>query len=85
MGRADHWVGHTNNVICDRCGFKFKAGELRRTWDGLWVCREDWEPRHPQDYVKGVRDIQKPVLSRPEAPDIFTASAVALTMWGDGK
>jgi hypothetical protein len=84
MGRADHWVAGENNVVCDRCGFKFKASELKKTWDGLWVCEQDWEPRHPQDFVKGVMDDQKPVLSRPEGPDEFTAEAQTLTMWGDG-
>ena len=26
------------NAICDRCGFKFKASELKKTWDNLYVC-----------------------------------------------
>jgi hypothetical protein len=83
MGRSDHWVPGQNNVICDRCGMKFKSGDLLKTWDGLWVCRSDWEPRHPQDFVKGVKDLQKPSLSRPEAPDVFVPDAVALTVWPD--
>lgn len=35
------------------------------------VCPKDWEPRHPQDFVKGVRDNQSVPVSRPEAPDAF--------------
>lgn len=27
--------------------------ESKKTWDGLRVCPEDYEPRHPQDFVKG--------------------------------
>jgi hypothetical protein len=84
MGKADYLALGQNNVICDRCGFKFKSSDLHKTWNGLWVCQRDWEPRHPQDFVKGVLDNQRAPLSRPEAPDAFTVGATALTMWGDG-
>lgn len=30
------------------------------------VCEADWEPRHPQDFVKGVPDDQAPPWSRPD-------------------
>ena len=41
---------HLSN--CYRCGFTFRAEELRKTWDGLWVCEDDWESRHPQDFLR---------------------------------
>ena len=44
------------NAICDVCGFKFKASQLRRRWDGMRVCQDDYETRHPQDLIKGKRD-----------------------------
>lgn len=44
------------NAICDRCGFKFKASELKEEWTGLMVCPEDFELRHPLDFVKGRAD-----------------------------
>jgi len=28
-----------------------------RRWDGLWVCEEDWEPRHPMDYFRTINDV----------------------------
>lgn len=47
------------NVICDRCGEKLKASEVRETWDGFKVHADRcWEPRHPQDFVHGVEDDQ---------------------------
>lgn len=46
-------------AVCQRCGRYFKGSELRRTWDGLYVCEEDWEEKHPQLYVTGVRDDQR--------------------------
>lgn len=41
------------NSICEVCGFKYKASQLKERWDGLRVCKEDWEPRHPSDLIKG--------------------------------
>lgn len=55
--------------ICDRCGFRYRASQTFRTWDGLYVCREDWEPRHPQDFVRGRLDNQNVPDARPEPLD----------------
>ena len=38
------------------CGRKYKSNEIRKRWDGLLVCDEDWEPRHPQDFVRGIQE-----------------------------
>ena len=57
--------------ICDSCGRKLKASELRQRWDGLKVCQDDWEPRQPQDFVRGVADYQAPPRTRPEPQDQF--------------
>lgn len=35
------------------------------------VCREDFEPRHPQDFVRGRRDRQNVPDARPELADVF--------------
>lgn len=52
--------------ICERCGFKKRASQTYRTWDGLYVCHEDFETRHPQDFVRGRKDIQNVPNARPE-------------------
>lgn len=44
------------NIYCMSCGRKYKSNEIRKRWDGLLVCDEDWEPRHPQDFVRGVQE-----------------------------
>jgi len=59
------------NVICDVCGRQYKAESLQMRWDGLMVCHGDWEPRQPQDFVRGVADQQAVPWSRPEAADRF--------------
>ena len=83
MGRADFFKEGDYNAICDRCGFKYKASELRMTWDGLFVCPKDWEPRHPQDFVRGVPDKQSVAIARPEQADIFVDSGMRVYLLVD--
>ncbi len=48
------------NAICDRCGFRYRASELKRNWQGLRVCAEDFEPRNSQEFVRGVKPDKAP-------------------------
>jgi len=57
--------------ICDRCGKKIRRSKTRKDWQGLWVCENDWEPRHPQDFVRGKKDKQAVSEPRPESEDYF--------------
>ena len=59
------------STICDVCGRKFRNQDLRQRWDGLKTCSDDWEPRQPQDFVRGVADYQAPPFTRPEPEWIF--------------
>jgi hypothetical protein len=52
--------------ICDRCGFSYRSSQTFKTWDGLYVCREDFETRHPQDFVRGRVDKQNVLGPRPD-------------------
>lgn len=70
-GRADFYRHGDFNRICDRCGFKYKASRTRKEWNGLIVCDKCYEPRHPQDFVKGVKDRQAARDPRPELGDVF--------------
>jgi hypothetical protein len=81
MGHADYYRSGTYNGICDRCGSKFKFSDLKLEWDGLYVCTANgcWEPRQPQDYVKGVRDDMAVPVSRPDTT-IFTDTITANTV-----
>jgi len=56
MSGKNYFEGGQWNAVCFRCGFKFKSSELRRTWQGFWACDTCWEPRHPQDFVRGIPD-----------------------------
>jgi hypothetical protein len=65
---GDYWM------ICDASGFKMRRSEAKKTWDGRWVRKDFWEPRHPQDFVKGKKDKQSVTPSRSDRPDVFVAN-----------
>ncbi|MGL5076090.1 MAG: hypothetical protein ACRDBG_09665 [Waterburya sp.] len=70
------------SVICDRCGFEFKSNQVRKTWDGLYVCKDDWEKRHEQDLLrpkkeKIITDFQRPDTT--EAPPVFVLACTRIT------
>ena len=71
MSYKSRWSNGSWNVICDVCGRKFKDGDLQMRWDNLMVCPGDWEPRQPQDFVRGVADVQAPPFTKPEQQDQF--------------
>lgn len=54
------------NIICDVCGFKFKQEDIKKRWDGLRVCADDWEIRHEQDFLRGVKDDPHVPYTRPD-------------------
>ena len=66
MSYRPHYVSGDWNAVCDACGKEFKASKLVKRWDGLMVCKADWEPRHPQDFVRAKADLQAPVWTRPD-------------------
>lgn len=59
-------------ALCDICGFTFNLSALRKNWKGQMVCRDDFERRHPQEFVRGVPDTQgvKPNM-RPEPDFVY--------------
>lgn len=58
-------------AVCFRCGHQFLASEMRRNWQGFWTCRNHWEPRQPQDFVRGVKDNPTPPWTQPPPADVF--------------
>lgn len=54
-------------ALCDRCGFAYRRKQMKKTWDGLFVCKADWEARHPQDFVRVKEEGIRP--SGPIRPD----------------
>jgi len=54
--KHNYYVSGDWNITCDVCSKKIKFSEARKRWDGFLVCREDFEMRHPQDFVKTRQD-----------------------------
>lgn len=71
-GRADFYEGGDWNAVCYQCGRKRKGSDLKKHWQGYYVCSEHWESRQPQDFVRGVQDNVTPPYQQP-FNDTFTA------------
>lgn len=76
MGRADFLELGSWNIVCFRCGKKAKASQSRKQWQGYYVCDRPgcFEPRQPQDFVRGLPDIQAPPWVQPPSGDIFVTT-----------
>ena len=70
-GSADYLALGDWNISCSMCGRKRKASEVVKNWQGMWRCPQHNEPRHPQEYVRAVPDIQTPPWTQPDPADVF--------------
>jgi hypothetical protein len=66
-------------AVCDSCGRYYKASTMRKRWDGLMVCNADWEPRQPQDYVRGKAERQIPTWTRSKSEDTYILGCTTQT------
>lgn len=58
-------------VICDVCSKKIKASESKQRWDGFVVCPDDFEHRHPMDFIRARSDRITVPFTRPQPEDVF--------------
>lgn len=75
---APYFLKGAWNAVCDLCGRQFKSFQLMKNWKGQMVCRQDWEPRQPQDFVRGVKDVQMPPWVRPDG-EIYVMGSLLIT------
>jgi hypothetical protein len=66
-----HYVPGSFYRIDDRTGYKIRAEHTRKEWTGRIVREQSWEPRQPQDLVRGVRDDQNVPEPRPRQQNVF--------------
>lgn len=71
MSYRPRYVNGDWKAVCDVCGAELKASQLIKRWDGYMVCKNDWEPRHPQDFVRNTVDKQTVPWVRMEQEDSF--------------
>lgn len=86
MGRRLHYKPGSFYRTDDRSGFPTRAERTQKEWNGYIVDERLWEPRQPQDLVRGMPDYQAVPEARPLAPNQFvgpvyvqTAAAVGPT------
>lgn len=53
------------NCQCDVCGRRFRASEMKQRWDGVMVCSDDFETRHPQDMIRPRTENTQMPFTRP--------------------
>ncbi len=75
----NHYKPGVWNTICDVCGFKFKSDEMRKRWDGLMVCKEDFEHDHPQKFLRVREDSSSVPWVRDEPVDQFVPVCTMVT------
>lgn len=83
MSRGWYYKSGDWNVICDRCGHKYKASKLQREWTGLMVCSQCFETRHPQDFIRARQDRivvpwTRPISDNPQqvTPDVMNSGPI---------
>lgn len=76
MTRRDYLALGDWNAECSMCGRKFKASELSKHWEGMYRCRDCYEERHPQDFVRGITEaITPPWVQKPPDTYIYFCTA----------
>lgn len=68
---GDHWV------ISSRSGRKIRASQARTEWTGAVVAADEFEERHPQEFVRSLPDRQAagpPIRPRPPIVSVGPAS-----------
>lgn len=52
-------------AVCERSGGIYNASDMRQEWNGRWVYKKFWEPRHPGDTQVVPGDNLRPSWTRP--------------------
>lgn len=68
---SNYWKQGSWNCICDRCGQKKKADQVKQDWQGFIVCNECYETRHPMDFIRTRIDKQTVPFSRPYGTNTY--------------
>lgn len=59
-------------VKCDRSGRMYPMKDMRKQWNGQWVYKSFYDPRHPQEQPRKIQWITEPLV-RPDTKldDLF--------------
>lgn len=59
-------------VVSDRSGFVYDSSKVTKEWTGLIVGEDECEPRHPQEFRRGIREDIAVREARPKSPTTAT-------------
>lgn len=76
MSRDRNYQDGDNYLIDDITGQKIRASDAVKMWNGLWTHQDNYNDRHPQDFVKALADHEAAEIVRPRSPDIQTGPTV---------
>ena len=65
--------------ISDRSGFRYRLKDMKKEWNGLLVGKDEFEPKHPQLFVK--RRIIDPQAIRDARPELNLVEERSI-QWG---
>jgi hypothetical protein len=72
--------GQYSQAQCDRCGFVYSYQSLQPEWNGLRVCEECFETKHPQlEPSARVSDPEGLMHARPNEPEPTTGYGIIRT------
>jgi hypothetical protein len=63
-----------HNLICDISGEKIRSDKYRKTWDGLVVSPDDYDPKHPQLNLRPRKEKISVRPTRDRPVDVFVTS-----------
>lgn len=71
MGRKLFYKPGSFYRVDDRTGFPERAEHTKKQWNNVYTREKSFEPRQPQDFVRGRKDDQTVPDARPLAPAVF--------------
>ena len=70
--RSPGWKPGGHWVECMRTGRAVRVKDIRKEWTGTLVAKEEFEVRHPQEFLRGMPDNASAVgYTNPEGSPIF--------------
>jgi len=69
-----------HKFVCQKDGKEYYSEDKRIQWDGLIVYKKNLDQRHPQDFVRAVKEDVSVKNPSPEGEDTFISVTYADTL-----
>lgn len=66
-------------VDCQICYKTFYSDQILKRWDGLLVCKEHYETRHPLDFIRPPKNLDNRIPFANKDPMVESASPKYVT------